>query len=283
MRTERIDEVKRQVRATVEYRRRHRARRRLDRRQPELLAGLDSYTTGPPDYVGVGAHRSGTTWWNGLIRQHPGVWRPREFAKECHYFNGFWRRPFGDDDVRSYHALFPRPDGAITGEWTPRYISDYWTPALLHRAAPDAKLLVILRDPVARYRSGLAQELALHPNSRLVTQDQFARGFYHRQLTHLLRQFPRGRILVLQLEACWARREQELRRTYAFLGLDPGFLPTTLHGPGRPRRAPAALPPHVEEALGLAYRDDVLALVEAFPEIDPSLWPTAVGALSAGG
>ena len=56
---------------------------------------------------------------------------------------------------------------------------DAWVPPLLAKAAPDAKILTILRDPVDRYISGLAFNLSrgapVHP---LVASDAFARGLY---------------------------------------------------------------------------------------------------------
>ena len=58
-------------------------------------------------------------------------------------------------DARRYHAFFPRPVGGKAGEWTPRYMVDFWTPALLREAAPSAKILVMLRDPFERFCSGV--------------------------------------------------------------------------------------------------------------------------------
>jgi hypothetical protein len=108
--------------------------------------------TGPPDYVGVGTVRSGTTWWNYLIRCHPEVaWPPRR-PKEVHYLDQFsdGSRPA---DPGIYHAYFPRPEGLLCGEWTPRYMSDAPTAGLLAQHAPAARLLVLLRDPLARVSS----------------------------------------------------------------------------------------------------------------------------------
>ena len=59
------------------------------------------------------------------------------------------------DFVERYHRNFPRPAGGVTGEWTPRYMYDHWSLRLLRRAAPEARILVILRDPIERYRSAL--------------------------------------------------------------------------------------------------------------------------------
>ena len=104
-----------------------------------------------------------------------------------------------------YHALFPRPDGALAGEWTPGYMLDFWTPPLLRRAAPDAKLLVLLRDPVERFRSGLTlteNRLTLGWSARAAANGGFQRGIYADQLLRLWSAFPREQVLVLQFERC---------------------------------------------------------------------------------
>lgn len=39
----------------------------------------------PPDFIGIGAPRSGTTWLAAQLQQHSDVWMPRR--KELHYFS----------------------------------------------------------------------------------------------------------------------------------------------------------------------------------------------------
>src|SRR6266581_2247393 len=92
------------------------------------------WEVGPPDFVGVGAQRSGTTWWWRLVCDHPRI-VPAE--KEFHFFDEYFARQFSEADARAYHRLFPRPSGYLTGEWSPRYMHDFWTPALLRKAAPS--------------------------------------------------------------------------------------------------------------------------------------------------
>ena len=93
------------------------------------------------------------------MRRHPRI-RRSPLGKEVHYFDRFWRGDAPDDIAAEYASLFPRPPGQLVGEWTPRYLPDFWSISLLRRAAPDARLLVMLRDPVARYRSAAAQAAA---------------------------------------------------------------------------------------------------------------------------
>ena len=55
---------------------------------PEIPPGQ---VTGPPDVVGIGAQRAGTTWWwRGAIRSHPGFVRDVKPGKEIHFFDRFW-------------------------------------------------------------------------------------------------------------------------------------------------------------------------------------------------
>jgi hypothetical protein len=182
------------------------------------------WRTGPPDFVGVGTARSGTSWWDDLIHQHPGVVRAPGVPKELHFFDERWSGELDEAAVAAYHRFFARPAGAQAGEWTPGYMLDPWTPRLLARAAPEARLLVLLRDPVERFRSGrtLAENrLTVGATPRAAANAAFQRGVYADQLLRLWRVFPRRQVLVLQYERCIRDARAELHRTFAFLGLDP--------------------------------------------------------------
>src|SRR5271167_2527938 len=113
------------------------------------------WRTGPPDFVGVGAQRSGTTRWFDLIVAHPQVLAPLATRKELHFFDRFHSDPLAPADAGAYAEYFPRPEGVLTGEWSPSYLPSPWVPAMLAATAPRARLLVLLRDPVERYISAL--------------------------------------------------------------------------------------------------------------------------------
>jgi hypothetical protein len=244
---------------------------------PPPPACPDGWRTGSPDFVGVGVQRCGTTRWFDLLSSHPEIDRPVG-AKELHYFDQFHTGPFGPTDIERYHRYFPREGGHQVGEWTPLYMSAPWVPPLLARSAPNARLLVLLRDPVERYLSGLQLDTRVAarrgaPLSRYAPLEAFMRGFYHRQLLGLLAHFERSRILVLQYERCTGEPQSQLRRTFEFLGLnDTAFVPDISAHPKHQPEKPA-LDPDIRTAYTQAYRDDVLSLVELFPEIDLELWP----------
>ena len=257
-----------------------RNRIRLRRRLGLPIKPPRGWVDGPPDFVGVGTQRSGTTWWFRQIIRHPAIVIP--WGKERHYFDRFWRDRFSEDDRVGYRRLFPRPAGAITGEWTPRYMYDPWTPALLREAAPDARILILLRDPWRRFLSGVAhEERVLSRDLRrakgdylrlMIRHDALQRSLYGDQIQRIIECFDHPRLLVLQYERCVENPDAELERTFTFLGLD---VPAGLGVERRPLPpAPVSgLAAGVEEDLRARIGADVDRLIGLAPEIDPALWP----------
>ena len=146
------------------------------------------------------------------------------------------------------------------------------------QAAPEAKILVILRDPVDRYPSGLerallgARERGEEQIPPSMVEAQIGRGFYYFQVRRVIDNFPRSQVLILQYERCRSDYEEQLDRTYEFLQLEPGFRP------GEQSQAP--LEPTSRDfaesrrgvRLAEMYAEDAVRLAEIAPEIDVTLW-----------
>jgi hypothetical protein len=247
--------------------------------EPECPAG---WTTGPPDFVGVGAQRAGTSWWYaGAIRSHPGVVEAPDRGKETHFFDRYWTEEPPPDFAERYARLFPRPAGSITGEWTPRYMHDPWTLRLLAEAAPEARVLILLRDPLERYRSGIAwaiersRQRGLEQPNIASVGDAIARSLYQRQVERAFELFGRERVLVLQHERCVADPVAEMQRTQRFLGIEPAAdASPRLRREKRSKRSKPELPAAFRDELRELMRDDARRLAELCPEIDISLWPS---------
>jgi hypothetical protein len=206
------------------------------------------------------------------------VQAPPATRKELHYFDHLHLGGFTERDALRYHDHFPRPEGVMIGEWTPLYATASWIPAMLAEAAPQAKLLVLVRDPVERYLSGLQRHyrqatVRASALDQLAPLDAFVRGLYHVALTALLACFPREQVLVLQYERCTLDTHGELRRTFHFLDLpDADF---AIDADAHPNRQPdkPALRDDARAAFVRAYEPDVLRLAADFTEIDLTLWP----------
>ena len=237
---------------------------------PTLLPGEQA---GPPDFVGIGAQKCGTTWWYDLVATHPNVSTRPGIHKERHFFDRFGSQRFDEAEIGRYHGWFPRQEGMRCGEWTPDYLSLPWVPELLRRAAPDTQLLLLLRDPVSRFRSGLGH--AERSGERIDTamvDNAVQRGFYARSLDAWLRHFERDQLLILQYERCAEEPATQLRATFAFLGLPE--TPVTLTPV--PGTSPPDMDPvndDVARRLVAIYEEDVLRLAASEPTIDLARWP----------
>jgi hypothetical protein len=242
---------------------------------PALAPGQEN---GPPGFVGIGVQKAGTSWWYRLIVRHPDVSDP-PIHKERHFFARFGAEAFGPGAIDDYHAWFPRQVGTMAGEWTPDYFYYPWVPSLLAEAAPDTKLLLILRDPVQRFRSGLAHQVrngADHVGS--AQAEAVGRSLYSDALRRWQACFPPEQLLVMQYETCVAAPVRQLVKTYEFLGLDPSYRPADLREEvNKTVEAKAGLP---EDALGRLeeiFAPDLAALAGLLPDLDLSLWPSAGG------
>ena len=155
---------------------------------------------------------------------------------------------------------------------------------MLKRAAPEAKLIVLMRDPVERYISNLgllkragalkgevgANELGTREHR---TVEAMERSRYAMQLSWWLEHFPPERFLLLQYEACVADAQVQLDRTYAFLGLRPQNASVQEIARARKKaQEHVTLPDSSREWLGQYYADDARRLREIMPELDLSLW-----------
>lgn len=231
--------------------------------------------TGAPDFVGIGVQKAGTTWWYDLLIQHPQVYVHELSRKERHFFLRFAVEPFGSSDIADYHRWFPRYQGMITGEWTPDYFDYAWVPPLLAEAAPEARLLLTLRDPVQRFRSGVTHHLRNGTEDLRAVFEAVRRSHYAESMRRWLDCFPRERILVLQYEHCVSDPATELARTCEFLGIDTDYHPAQLRRPvNKTHEGKVRLDPDVERRLRDIFVPDVMELAKLLPELDLSVWPS---------
>ncbi len=207
-----------------------------------------------PDFLGIGVPKAGTTSLHRYLAAHPDVAMSR--TKEPHYFvhadgRRAWCGP-GDDrstagDVYAwddYQALFEDAGGRVAGEFSPQYLADPAVPARVRRRLPDARFLLILRDPVARAYSNFLhlrrnhrEPVADFEQALALEDERLAAGWepfwgYRNQSrygTHLrpwLAAFPRDRFLALSLDELRRAPREALHRVHDFLGVahhDPDY------------------------------------------------------------
>jgi hypothetical protein len=240
----------------------------------------DGASVGPPDFIGVGVQRAGTTWWWALLTGHPEIDIVAR-RKELHLLERMRDGPVTDEQREWYARQFPRLPGHIAGEWTARYQALPPIGGIITAVAPQAKLLTIVREPVERYRSGLtvwreqSRRTSERRDEKAGKREALMRGFYGRQLQRLIEALGRERILVLQYERCVREPSGELARTLDFLGVAP-WAPDqrllTMHYKQTMGRK-VSLSARDEAALVADYEPEVSRLISIVPDIDLSLWP----------
>jgi Sulfotransferase domain len=231
------------------------------------------------DFFVVGAAKAGTTALFNLLRAHPGLYLPE--GKELPYFAAPRHEYYASPEEYFAEALRGRRPGQAFGTVTPQYLfgallggpaeqvepgdSERVIPSRIRDAYPEAKLIAILRDPVARARSqhrmlalrererrpfeaAIEQQLrpaalaAARARPGAMEDSYVVLGEYGRLLAGYLDVFPRERLLVLFHEELERDPAAVCERAFAFLGVDPGFRPPNLgrrynEGAGRRRFA----------------------------------------------
>lgn len=102
-------------------------------------------TTNFPDFLGIGAQKSGTTWLYKNLRKHPQLYIPK--IKEIHYFNWYFYK-----SINWYCKYFKDAKKTqVTGEINPGYsdLSDRKI-KFIHKMNPNLKIILLLRNPIER-------------------------------------------------------------------------------------------------------------------------------------
>ncbi|WP_200348759.1 sulfotransferase domain-containing protein [Halochromatium glycolicum] len=253
----------------------------------------EGWKIGPPDFVGVGVPKAGTSWWYKAMLEHPQVsphrlYHPKLFqaTKELVYFCHFDWKGMSDDAVKNYRNAFAAPAESISGEWSTNYLLHPFALKMLWETAPNTKILLLLRNPVDRFVSHvnhlvknrgkgfkLSDDCLSFFRKFSVMPEAYLHGQYAKGLTELLRLFPREQILVLQYESCCQNPMAEISRTFEFLGIDTNVRPTVLEKPVNRLEYIVDKPDNLgRKRLASLYAEEVRACTELLPELDLSLW-----------
>jgi hypothetical protein len=206
-----------------------------------------------PDFFIAGAPKAGTTALHAALARHPSLYLSA--VKEPKFFltDGPPPTQGGPGDARTYRehiwrradyeALFGRaPAGALRGESTPFYLHSQAAQKRIAALIPDARFIVVLRDPIERAHSNWTHlwSAGLDPIDDFVRaceaeQHRIAAGWadfwrylqlgmYGQQLEHLYSIFPREHVLVFRYRALLTNPAGLLDAVCGFLGVKRGVL-----------------------------------------------------------
>ena len=197
-----------------------------------------------PNFLVIGAAKSGTTSLDRYLGQHPQIYMSP--VKEPQYFRPIMSLKTTIADFDEYRALFDgvRHETAI-GEVSPFYITSSPAADRIRETLPGVRLVAILRNPVERAFSDYAMLIEKgreHLSFEDAIDDEIANpvpkrgekmrnnlkhGLYGQQLAAYYERFDRDRIEVVLFEDMRSDAPAVLHRLYAFLGVDADFVPDT--------------------------------------------------------
>ncbi|HEV8053261.1 MAG TPA: sulfotransferase, partial [Candidatus Limnocylindrales bacterium] len=202
-----------------------------------------------PDFFIVGAPKCGPTALYDYLAPHPDVFMP--FHKEPLYFGSDLTRRYGAMSEADYGALFrdARPE-QVVGEASAWYLYSTTAASEIRGACPDARIIVMLRNPVdvmhAQHSQLLfsEQEVITDFGAALEAEAERRQGrrmppgpirpenlFYRHmvrfseQLQRYIEAFGRERVHVIIHDDLRRDGLAEYRRVLEFLGVDPEFVP----------------------------------------------------------
>ena len=196
-----------------------------------------------PDFYIIGAPKCGTTALYKYLTGHPSVFMPR--LKEPHFFSPDFPSHRKVHTAQEYLELFSNaPHGAITGEASVWYLYSQLAVQQITQVKPDAKFIIMLRNPVEVVQSLHAQQLVVFIEDIIDfekawrAQDDRALGrriplhcsepshlqygkvcAFSEQVERVLRAVPRNQLLTLVYERFFSDPISEYRKVLKFLGL----------------------------------------------------------------
>jgi hypothetical protein len=201
--------------------------------------------SGKPNFLIVGAQKSGTESHTVHLNQHPDVYM---YEGEGHFFDRADYQP----DYDEYHEFFKDVKNEIViGEKTPSYMYFHFAIDNIYEYNPDMKLIMFLREPIRRAYSQYSMDRgngvkvfysddihfsddensfldSVRSTEHLKIKDiksngywGLQRGFYIDQIEYILSKFDRKNVLILISERVLKNPLREYNKIFNFLRVSP--------------------------------------------------------------
>lgn len=204
-----------------------------------------------PNFLIVGAAKSGTTSLHSYLSQHPDIFMPK--WKELSFFIG---DPFGPlnkvKKPESYYMAFSKVQSqSAVGEASTGYLYDESVPKRIKEVLGTIKIIIVLRNPVdtaySLYNHQVRREgetlktfeEALEAEAGRLSKPDFRencygwhanyyyfhRGLFHEQVKRYLDAFSKDNVLIFLFEELFTEPVRTTQRAFRFLGVDDAFVP----------------------------------------------------------
>lgn len=224
-----------------------------------------------PDFVGLGTQKGGTTTLYELLNKHPQIYLPE--CKEVHYFDINYHESL---EWYASHFIDVKED-ELCGEITPYYLFHHKAAKRIHELLPNAKLIILLRDPVERTLSHIfhaqrrgfetlnleksiqAEEKRLKSRGQdsMQKHSYVARSKYLEQIDRYEILFPKKNILIQKSETLFNEPNRVWEKVLNFLNLDyypiPAMIPRANKGTNQAKEVSKSIREELRERLTETY------------------------------
>ena len=203
-----------------------------------------------PNFFVIGPGRTGTTSLYHYLNQHPCMIKSAydelgffddNFHMGLNWYRSLFPTKFTQKKVESKYKKF------LTYDVTPQYIRRPWTAKRISSYFPNAKIIIVLRNPVDKtyshynmatiewnekrsFEEIIAKEIAEFKKTKYEDKDDFyfstvveksylARSFYQEQLEIWFKLFPKNQILIIKSEDLSNKTLEVLQDVFTFLTL----------------------------------------------------------------
>lgn len=188
-----------------------------------------------PDFIGIGAEKSATTWAWKILNEHPSIRMSQ--PKELNFFNDNT-----DRGMDWYRRHFRYGAGSQKcGEISPLYMDNPKVAGRIAEQCPNVRLLIMLRNPFERAMSHLCHDahrlLGGVSHATPYNLQKLARGddkylrrsLYGRSLQPFFDHFPVEQLGVFYFDSLRHDSAQLKNDLYEFVRVDTDFVPLFLH------------------------------------------------------
>jgi hypothetical protein len=216
-------------------------------------------TTGAPDVIIAGGMKCGSSTLHRSLEQHPDVWMAsgeqylldmddRNVHPEFPPFNSQVSEPDLLRYLRSEYRRRFTSSADVTGERSTTYLYSRKTPVRIRKLFPDARVIILLRNPVKRAYSHYWHRI--RTGRETLTFDQrirspgsvvLKRGDYREAIERYLDRFPNDQLMILVFERFVDQFSTVIKEVLEFLDLPSVDDPDNLRQKGNEGRVPLSV------------------------------------------
>jgi hypothetical protein len=189
-----------------------------------------------PNFIGIGAPKSGTTWLARCLGEHPDIFMAA--VKEVN----FLIYPEIDGRLPEYERHFAAATSEKrVGEFTSRYLASKFPPPRIRELMPDARIIVCLRNPVDQiyshywhlsrqnfHEKGATTKLNFEEALDRYRSILVEPAYYWRHLQYWFKYLSAEQFHLILFDDILERPKTVLREVFAFLEVDTEFSPAAL-------------------------------------------------------